>query len=208
MPSFLVLCARFVLGLLLTTLESFLGLFMLHELGYPATMSGLVLTLFATLFSLTQAPTLLLKMARTFTEKQVIIGGFIALSVSMFMWSQCRSLRSLLIAVSIFSLGAGFLNPLVSSLVSRLAGPTDKGGFLGLSASLGSVTRIVAPLLGGYMVEGDAMGQGWGPGYRGPPLAAAALAMVMGAAFCLVSDSTLVPRSAKNGGNKSQGSRE
>ncbi|HWD60035.1 MAG TPA: MFS transporter, partial [Stellaceae bacterium] len=58
-------------------------------------------------------------------------------------------LPRLLIDMALLAIGFGILNPSVTSLVSRAAGTTERGGILGVNQSGQSLARILGPLLGG-----------------------------------------------------------
>jgi MFS family permease len=77
----------------------------------------------------------------------------IALSILYFVGSLSSSVVQHLLVLVPLGAVSGVSNTLVSSLVSKEVDPTLRGGTLGLSAALGSLTRVVAPLVGTYMVQ-------------------------------------------------------
>jgi len=56
------------------------------------------------------------------------------------------------------------LSTLLPSAVTKIVGPQEIGGILGLSTSIESFTRVISPLLGGYMLEKISY---WAPGTFG-----------------------------------------
>jgi len=52
-----------------------------------------------------------------------------------------------------FGMSSGICNTLINSLVSKEVDPTLIGGAFGLSASIGSLTRIIAPSISGLLVD-------------------------------------------------------
>jgi DHA1 family tetracycline resistance protein-like MFS transporter len=62
------------------------------------------------------------------------------------------------------SISGGILNTLLSSTLTKAVAPQEIGGILGLSASVESSTRIIAPILGGALLEKVGT---WSPGAFG-----------------------------------------
>jgi DHA1 family tetracycline resistance protein-like MFS transporter len=73
--------------------------------------------------------------------------GLIGLALAENTWA--------LAAVAVlFSFGTGVARPAVSSLVTQIAQPNRKGGALGVSSSLESFSRSIAPIMGGWIIGG------------------------------------------------------
>jgi hypothetical protein len=53
-----------------------------------------------------------------------------------------------LIALAVFSLGVGLTSPALLGLLSRRAGSAEQGQVLGVGQSLGSLARVLGPLIG------------------------------------------------------------
>ena len=49
-------------------------------------------------------------------------------------------------------LGGGVLNTVINSAATKAVAPSEIGGILGISSSLESITRVIAPSLGGLML--------------------------------------------------------
>ncbi len=69
-----------------------------------------------------------------------------------------------LVVLTPTSLSGGILNTLLSSTLTKAVEPQEIGGILGLSASVESSTRIIAPILGGALLEKFGT---WSPGAFG-----------------------------------------
>lgn len=57
-----------------------------------------------------------------------------------------------LAAITLFSFGAGTARPLMMGSISRQASEREQGALLGVSNSLASVSQIIGPLAGGFMI--------------------------------------------------------
>ena len=60
-----------------------------------------------------------------------------------------------------FSLGHGLARPSLTSLITQAAPPNRRGGVLGATTSLESFSRIVAPILGGWLIAVHPTWLGW-----------------------------------------------
>lgn len=60
-----------------------------------------------------------------------------------------------------FSLGHGLARPSLTSLITLAAPPNRRGGVLGATTSLESFSRIVAPILGGWIIAVHPTWLGW-----------------------------------------------
>ena len=62
----------------------------------------------------------------------------------------------LLVVSALASIGLGVLRPAITSLITQRAPRSEQGTVLGLNQSLNSISQIVAPFLGGLLID-----QGW-----------------------------------------------
>ena len=60
-----------------------------------------------------------------------------------------------------FSLGHGLARPSLTSLITQAAPPHRRGGVLGATTSLESFSRIIAPILGGWIIAVHPAWLGW-----------------------------------------------
>ncbi len=83
-------------------------------------------------------------------------------------------LPTLAIIAIFFSFGTGITRPTLTSLLTQFAPKERKGGVLGVSSSLESASRSVAPILGGWLIGG--LHPNW-IGYAGGAFALVAVAV-------------------------------
>jgi DHA1 family tetracycline resistance protein-like MFS transporter len=81
------------------------------------------------------------------------VGGYAVLAFS-------HSIPMLIAATVVTSLGT-LVRPALTSLITQAAPPDEQGVILGLTQSLTSVAQIVAPPLGGFLIQ-QALLTGWG----------------------------------------------
>ena len=77
----------------------------------------------------------------------------------------------LLVAVSALALGMGATQPSINSLISRRAGTEQQGEVMGVAQSVGSLSRVLGPIVAGALFAGfgrnSAVPLGGGAGRRG-----------------------------------------
>ena len=151
---------RFFFGLASGMFQSIFALYALSKLGLDAKQTGYVLGYVGFLVVLVQG-FLIGRLTARWSEKQLIFGSTILLTISFVGWAFTPSLAVLLIVLIPLSIGTGVMNTVISSALSKSVYPEEVGGTLGLSASLESFSRVIAPTLGGLL-----LGQvgPWAPG--------------------------------------------
>jgi DHA1 family tetracycline resistance protein-like MFS transporter len=86
------------------------------------------------------------------------------MTVSLIGWALAPSVFWLLVVLTPTSLSGGILNTLLSSTLTKAVAQDEIGGILGLATSVESSTRIIAPILGGALLENVGT---WSPGAFG-----------------------------------------
>jgi DHA1 family tetracycline resistance protein-like MFS transporter len=87
-----------------------------------------------------------------FREKQIIVAGVAVLAVALFGWAVAPSVALMLGVLTLLPLSGGTLNTVTNSALTKAVAAEDIGGTLGLSTSLDSLTRILAPAIGGLLI--------------------------------------------------------
>jgi DHA1 family tetracycline resistance protein-like MFS transporter len=83
----------------------------------------------------------------------LVLGAAILMAPSLLAWALVPNVPLLLVVLVPLALGGGVLNTIVSSLITKSVEPNEVGGALGLSASLEALTRVLAPALGGVLIQ-------------------------------------------------------
>ncbi len=94
------------------------------------------------------------RLTARFDETRLILGAALLMVPSLFAWAIIGSVPLLLVVLAPLALGGGVLNTVISSLITKSVRGDEVGGALGLSASLESLTRVLAPALGGLLIQG------------------------------------------------------
>lgn len=116
-------------------------------------------------------------LTRRFGERRLVLAGAGFLAVGFALVPAVENPRMLYFVAILIALGQGMSYPSLSSLTSRTSGPGDHGSMLGIQASIGSLARIIGPLLAGFIY--DAFGNR-GPFFSSAILSALAFVIALG----------------------------
>jgi len=139
-------------GLAFTTFQTVFSLFAQKRLGLNAQTTSYVFTYVGVVIVLVQGGGIGL-LTRRFSEKQLIFGGTIVLTLALLAWALTPTLGILLVVLAPLALAGGVLNVASNSALTKSVYPEEVGGALGLSASLGSLTRVVSPVVGAFLLD-------------------------------------------------------
>lgn len=98
------------------------------------------------------------KLSPKWGERKMLTFGGACMSLSFFMISVTGSVAWLALAMTLLALGSGFMRPAVMAMISLATSKENQGLVIGTTQSLSALTRIVGPLLGGWLY--DSYGQG------------------------------------------------
>ncbi len=93
------------------------------------------------------------RLVKRFGETKLVSAGFISATVGFALIGFMYHLPGLLVASTLASFGTGVLRPALTSLITQHAGREEQGIVLGLTQSLMSVAQIVAPVIGGFLID-------------------------------------------------------
>lgn len=100
------------------------------------------------------------KLSRRFGERLLVRSGTILLAVGFAIVPLIHQQGWLFLAAILIAAGQGVTYPSLTSMVSQLADPKERGGTLGVSAALSSLARMTGPVMAGILYDAFAA---WGP---------------------------------------------
>jgi len=165
---------RFVYGLAFATFETIFTLYAAHHLKLSAEMTGYVLAYVGALVVIVQGG-LIGPLTARYSEVNLMFGGVMLMGLSLFSWAVVPNVWQLMVVMIPLALSAGVLNTVINSLISKSVYPEDVGETLGLASSIESITRVIAPTLGGFLLGN--LGT-WAPGIFGATLMLIVTALV------------------------------
>ena len=158
-----ILITRFFFGLAFAIFQTIFSLYALAKFNLTARDTGFVLTYVGVLSVIVQG-FLVGRLTSRFREDLLITASVALMAISLLGWALAPSLIWLYIIMTPTALSGGLLNTLLSSTLTKAVAPQEIGGILGLSAAVESSTRIIAPILGGLLLQQVGT---WAPGAFG-----------------------------------------
>lgn len=158
-----ILITRFFFGLAFAIFQTIFSLYALAKFNLTARDTGFVLTYVGVLSVIVQG-FLVGRLTSRYREDVLITASVVLMGISLLGWAFAPSVFWLYIIMTPTALSGGLLNTLLSSTLTKAVAPQEIGGILGLSAAVESTTRIIAPLLGGVLLQQIGT---WAPGIFG-----------------------------------------
>jgi DHA1 family tetracycline resistance protein-like MFS transporter len=158
-----LLITRFFFGLAFSIFQTIFALYALRRFNLGATETGFILTYVGVLSVIVQGG-LVGRLNQRFRDDLLIFVSVGIMALSLLGWALTPSVTVLLIVLAPTAFAGGVLNTVLSSALTKAVQPQEIGGILGLSTSIESATRVIAPTLGGFLLE--RLGA-WSPGAFG-----------------------------------------
>ena len=147
-----LLVATLLFGLAFTMFQSIFSLYAERRLGLDAQNTSYVLAYAGVLIAAAQGGAIPL-LTKRFSDRQLIFAGSGLLAVSLLAWGAANSLWMLLGVLVPITLAGGVLGVAINSVLTKSVFPEEVGGTLGLAAAVGGLTRVVAPIVGGWSID-------------------------------------------------------
>jgi DHA1 family tetracycline resistance protein-like MFS transporter len=146
-----LLITRFFFGLPFAIFQTIFSLYALKKFNLTAQQTSLILAYVGVLSVIVQG-FLVGQLTRRFREDVLIAVSVVIMAVSLFGWALAPSVFWLINVLTPTALAGGVLNTILASTLTKAVEPQEVGGILGLSASVESLTRVIAPTLGGALL--------------------------------------------------------
>jgi len=178
-----LLQTRFFYRLAFAMFTANFALFTRYRFGLTDQATSYILTYVGVLVVLVQG-FIVGRLADRFPDKTIIVAGVSVLAVALLGWAVTPNVETMLAVLALLPLSGGTLNTVTNSALTKAVREEDIGGALGLSTSLDSLTQILAPIIGGFLI--GELGP-WAVGGAGALIMAG---VVLYAWRCLVADAT------------------
>ena len=155
-----ILSVSFFYGLAFALFSTMFSLFAQYKLDLDARQTGYVLAYVGVLIALVQGAGVG-PISKRFPDRWIILTSTIILAISLFIWAFTGNLLLLLIIMIPLAGTSGVLNTVLRSSLTKVVDKEEVGGILGISSSFESLTRVIAPSLGGLLL--GSLGT-WAPG--------------------------------------------
>jgi MFS transporter, DHA1 family, tetracycline resistance protein len=158
-----LLITRFFFGLAFAIFQSIFALYALTRFELTAVQTGYVLTYVGVLSVITQG-FLVGRITNRFREDILIGVSVIVMAFGLLGWAVAPTVLFLLIIMAPTAVAGGLLNTVLTSTLTKAVTTDEVGGIIGFSTSIESLTRVIAPTLGGYLLVTFGA---WAPGLFG-----------------------------------------
>ena len=139
----------FLVILAFAGMESTFALWAMEQFDWGPGQVGYVFAFVGLLSAVLQGG-LIGSLTRRFGEERLLLCGLALIAVGLLVMPAARTVEVLSVAVSALALGMGLTQPSLNSLISRRAGREEQGEVLGVSQSVGSLSRVLGPAAAGY----------------------------------------------------------
>jgi DHA1 family tetracycline resistance protein-like MFS transporter len=151
---------RIVIGLTFSVFEGGFSLWASAGLGLKPRDIAFVLAYVGVISVVIQLG-LIGPLTKRFRDPQLIVGATALAALMLIAWGLSPNIWTLLALMPFLSLGMAVANTIVGSALTKAVYPDEVGGIIGLSTSVGSLTRIPAPALAGALIQSVGV---WAPG--------------------------------------------
>ena len=158
-----LLHVRFFFGLAFAIFQSVFALYAQYRLNLDVRSTSFILTYVGVLSVIVQGFGVG-RLTGRFSDRQLIMGSVSVMAVSLLAWALTPNVPILLLVLIPTAVSGGILNTVLSSALTKAVYPEEIGGTLGLAASVESVTRVLAPTVGGVLLQQAGT---WAPGAFG-----------------------------------------
>lgn len=143
---------RFMFSLSFNIFATVFAIYAELGLGFSTVTTSYMLAYVGILMVLVQF-FLIAPLAKWFGEFPLILYSVLLLIFAMAGWALAQNIVLLLIILIPMALAGGVFNTVINSVLSKIVRKDETGGILGLSMGIDSLTRIITPLLGGYLLQ-------------------------------------------------------
>jgi DHA1 family tetracycline resistance protein-like MFS transporter len=140
----------FLVILAFAGMESTFALWAMRQFEWGPEQVGYVFAFVGVLSAVLQGG-LIGRLTQRFGEERLLLCGLALIGVGLLALPFSRDLPILGVGVSGLALGMGLTQPSLNSLISRRAGSEEQGEVLGVSQSVGSLSRVIGPVVAGLL---------------------------------------------------------
>lgn len=155
-----ILAVRSVTGISFAMFETMFALWAIAALSLSARDTGLFLGYLGLLSAVVQGG-LIGRLTKRFSDDGLLLTSTAIAGVSLVAWAFSPSVWVLALVVPPLAFGLAVGQTVMTSALSKAVGRDEVGGVLGIQTSIMSLTRVIAPVVGGLLLGQVAT---WAPG--------------------------------------------
>jgi len=160
---------RFFFGYAFALLQTVFPIYANKQLGLTPAQTAFTLTYVGVGSAIVQGWAIG-KLTDRYRDARLLLAACVLMSPGLLGWGLAGNVPVLLLSFVPIIIGGGIFNTIIDTALTKAVGPDEAGGVLGVSASLESSTRAIAPSTGGVMIQ---LFGSWSPGVLGAGIVAA-----------------------------------
>ncbi|MBV9824073.1 MAG: MFS transporter [Alphaproteobacteria bacterium] len=147
-----LLAVFFLVILAFSGMEAIFAWWAMKQFGWGPRSTGFVFFYVGVLSSLMQGG-LIGHLSRRFGEERLMQTGLALIAGGLLILAGARDMAVLLVSVSALAIGMGAMQPSINSLISKSAAADEQGEVMGVAQSIGSLARVLGPLIAGALFD-------------------------------------------------------
>ncbi len=147
-----LLILQLLYNLSFTLFQSNFTLFVKTRWGLTAENTSFILTYVGILSVIVQGFAIGM-LTRRFGERKLMMAGLTGLAITLIAWAVVPGVGWLLVVLAPLALASGILGVMLTSQLTQSVTKEEVGGTLGLSSASQNLAQIVAPAMGGWLLD-------------------------------------------------------
>jgi MFS transporter, DHA1 family, tetracycline resistance protein len=147
----ILLTMVFTFGLAFAMFQTSFALFASARFGFDVQQTALVLT-YVGMLSVIMQLVVVKRVVKRLGENRAIGVTLSALALGLVLMAAVQNPLALIVVMPVLSFGGGVTTPVLTSLISKSVDRAEVGGMLGISTSVDSLSRVIAPVLGNALL--------------------------------------------------------
>ncbi len=147
-----LLSISFISSFAMAHMESTVFLFVMKKFDWSLGFTSYGFAYIGLMMAITQGY-LIRKWMPVFGERKLLGNGLLISAIGLSGIVYATGVATMILAMTILSLGLGMLNPSLLGSISLLSDKTEQGEVMGVLQSLSSLGRILGPALGGFYYD-------------------------------------------------------
>ena len=139
----------FLVILAVAGMQSVFAIWAMPQLGWGPRQVGYVFAYVGLISAILQGG-LIGRLTQRFGEERLLVCGLALIGLGLLVLPFAHDIALLGAVLTGLALGMGLMQPTLNSLISRQAGTEEQGEVMGVSQSIGSLSRVIGPFGAGF----------------------------------------------------------
>jgi len=151
-PALLVIALFFILTFSVANIYGTFALLGSNHYHFSNMQNGMIFGMIGLVSAIVQGG-MIGRLTKKYSDNQLITVGSFLMAAGLALIPNAGNLTGVLVVIVILSLGTGTLQPVLLSLISKVAPENEQGTVLSINQSFSALARVMGPLWGGFSFE-------------------------------------------------------